>query len=62
MGNVQVQEGEHEMNRTERLIHGLEDCGLAHEEAVRMVEVMCHHMIREIVVRKMEKKVRKANE
>ena len=50
------------MNRTERLIHGLEDCGVTHEEAAILVKMMRHHMIREIVVRKMEKKVRKANE
>ena len=48
------------MSRIERLIHGLEDCGLTHEEAVRLVEVMQHHMIREVVARKMEEKVRKA--
>ena len=48
-----------EMNRKDRLIHGLEDCGFTHEEAVRLVEVMQHHMLREVTVKKMIEEVQR---
>jgi len=47
------------MKRIDRLIHGLEDCGFTHEEAVRLVEVKQRHMLREVVTKKVIEKVRK---
>ncbi|UYL65058.1 MAG: hypothetical protein QIT46_gp06 [Methanophagales virus PBV305] len=43
------------MNRIEKLIYGLEDCGFTHEEAVTLAKVIQHPAVIEIVMKKMEK-------
>jgi len=47
------------MKRIDRLIHGLEDCGFTREEAITLVEVMQHHMLREVTTKKMMEKVQR---
>jgi len=47
------------MKRIDRLIHGLEDCGFSHEEAVMLVEVMQHHLLREVTTKKIMEKVQR---
>jgi len=47
------------MKRIDRLIHGLEDCGFTREEAIRLVETVRHHMLREVTAKKMMEKVQR---
>jgi len=47
------------MKRIDRLIHGLEDCGFTREEAIRLVETVRLHMLREVTAKKMMEKVQR---